>query len=81
MTTQGRVEPAATERLRAAGLPGFESILDEKLNELDTSAPGRLVLELEVGRERVPAPERFVELLERAERIAAINAEANPPSA
>jgi hypothetical protein len=34
-----RVEPAATERLRAAGLGDLESLIDERLHELDTNAP------------------------------------------
>jgi hypothetical protein len=38
-------------------------------------------LELEAGRSQVPTPERFDELLARAERIAQLNAEANPPAA
>jgi hypothetical protein len=73
-----RIEPGVSERLRAAGLPDFESVIRERMDEL-AGAPGRLELEVETGKQRVPTSERFRELLDRAVRIAEINLRANPP--
>jgi hypothetical protein len=75
-----RVEPKVTERLRAAGFLDFESVLDQRMAEANASNPGKLVLEVEVGKAKVPSPERFRELLDHAMRIAQINLEANPPT-
>ncbi len=75
-----RIEPEVTERLRAAGFPDFESVLDERMAQANASSPGKLVLEVEVGKATVPSPQRFRELLDHATRIAQINLEANPPT-
>ncbi len=74
------VEPKVTERLQAAGLLDFESVLDQRMAEADASSPGKLVLEVEVGKAMVPSPNQFRELLDHAMRIAQINVQANPPS-
>jgi hypothetical protein len=76
-----RVEPQVSARLRAEGLPGYEALLEQQMAQADASSPGRLVLEVEVGRDKIPSPERFRELLGRAVAIARINATANPPTA
>jgi hypothetical protein len=74
-----RIEQRMSERLRAAGVPDHESMLDQRAEQMGDSAPGCLMFEVEVGRARVPGPERFRELLEHAVRIADINRHANPP--
>jgi hypothetical protein len=74
-----RAEPKVTERLRAAGLPDLDALLDQRAAEADASSPGKLVIDVEVGKAKVPSAERFRELLEHAMRIAQINAQANPP--
>jgi hypothetical protein len=74
-----RVEPKVTERLREAGFANLEAVLDQRAAEADASSPGRLVVDVEVGKAKVPPPERFRDLLEHAVRIAQINAHANPP--
>jgi hypothetical protein len=76
-----RVEPQVSARLRAEGLPGFEALLEQRMAEADASSPGKLVLEVEVGKAKVPSPEKFRNLLDRAVAIARINVQANPPTA
>jgi hypothetical protein len=76
-----RVEAKASERLRAAGLGDYESVLDRQRSEADARKPGELVVEVEGGKAMVPSTERFHELLDHAVRIAQINAQANPPTA
>jgi hypothetical protein len=75
-----RVEPKMTERLRTAGLPDLDSLLEQRMADAAASSPGKLVIDVEVGNAKVPSPERFRELLDHAVRIAQINAQANPPS-
>ena len=75
-----RVDAKASERLRAAGLGDYESVLDQQMADADTRNPGELVLEVEVGKAKVPSPKQFRQLLDHAVRIAQINAEANPPT-
>ena len=74
-----RAEPRLKERLQAAGFADYESLVNERMKKMDESEPGRLVLDVEMGKQRVPSPERFRELLDHGVRIAHINAEANPP--
>lgn len=59
------------QRLRTAR----HSALDEGLTQEES---GELKVEAELGRAKAPVAERFRELLDRAVRIAKINAEANP---
>lgn len=54
--------------------------LSQHMAELDKKSPGHLALEVEIGKARVPTPERFGELLEAAFGIAQINLQANPPT-
>jgi hypothetical protein len=75
-----RIEPQVSARLRAEGLPGYEALLEQRMAEADASNPGRLTVEVEVGREKIPSPERFGELLDHTVAIARINATANPPT-
>jgi hypothetical protein len=75
-----RMEPKVSERVRVAGLPDYETLMKQRMAEVDASAPGRLLLAVEVGKARVPTPERFRELLDAAVRIAEINLRANPPT-
>jgi hypothetical protein len=79
MTTRmlERTHPALEARLAAAGYPDLESMVEAKLREAEAQDPGRLVLDVEAGRAKVPSADRFRELLERAAHIAQINAEAN----
>lgn len=76
----GAVAPTLDERLRAAGQPDLQSAIGAQLRKLGETQPGRLQVEVEVGRARIPSPEQFRELLERAVRIAQINASANSPA-
>jgi hypothetical protein len=76
-----RVEPQVSARLRAEGLPGYETLLEQRMAEMDASTPGTLALEVEVGKAKLPSPERFRELLDHAVAIARINVQANPPTA
>jgi hypothetical protein len=73
------IDPRIDERLRAAGLPGVQAALNQRIAELDQKCPGRRRHEVEIGA-RVPSPEQFRELLDAAVRIARIDAEANPPT-
>jgi hypothetical protein len=84
-----RVEfaPPARELVGAWGESGsldraqpLQAALQERMSELDAKGPGRLTLEVEVGKARVPSPERFRELLDAAVRIAKLNIQANPPT-
>jgi len=73
-----RAQPAVEERLRAAGAADYRSLVEAKLREAeDRLPPGRLTLEVEAGKTRVPPPDRFRGLLEHAERIAQMNAAVN----
>lgn len=75
-----RVEANVTDRLHAAGFPDLESVLAQRAAEADAKSPGKLTLEVEVGKARIPSPERFRELLDHGVQIAQINVQANPPS-
>jgi hypothetical protein len=72
-----RARPAVEERLRAAGVADYQSLVEAKMHEAEDSLAGRLTLEVEAGKARVPPPERFRGLLEHAARIAQINAAVN----
>ena len=73
-----RAQPAVEKRLRAAGAADYWSLVEAKMREAeDRFPPGRLTLEVEGGKARVPAAERFRGLLEHAARIAQMNAEVN----
>jgi hypothetical protein len=76
-----RVGPAVEQKLRAAGYSDFESLLASRIKEADQEDPGRLELEVEMGKEQVPTPERFREMLEHAVAIAELNGKANPSTA
>lgn len=76
-----RYEARLTERLRAAGMPGLESVIEQQMDELDQDTPGQLEFDVQVPRGDVPPAEQFAELLRRAARIAEINRAANPPTA
>lgn len=67
-------------RLHSAGLPDYRSILEKQASDREASLPGRLSVDVEIGKARVPTPERFQELLVHLVRIAQINLEANPPT-
>lgn len=75
-----RVEPRANERPAGNEPSGFRIAAREHMKEADPLAPGRLVVEVEAGKERVPSPERFGELLGRMARISQINADATTPT-
>jgi hypothetical protein len=72
-----RVAGRADERARAAGFGDYRSMIEAQAREAQMQDPGRLVLEVEAGGDRVPSPERFRELLDHAVRIAEINARVN----
>jgi hypothetical protein len=72
-----RAQPAVEERLRAAGYADYRSLVGAKMREAEDKIPGRLTLEVEAGKARVPPAERFRGLLEHAARIAQINAAVN----
>jgi hypothetical protein len=74
-----RVVQRTDERARAAGFGDYRSMIEAKAREAEADDPGRLVLEVEVGGDPVPSPERFRELLDQAVRIAQLNAEVNQP--
>lgn len=76
-----RYEARLTERLRAAGMPGLESVIEQQMDELDQATPGQLEFDVQVPRGDVPSAEQFAELLRRTARIAEINRAANPPTA
>ncbi|TMK42614.1 MAG: hypothetical protein E6G56_00755 [Actinobacteria bacterium] len=57
----------------------LQAALSQRMAELDQKSPGRLMLEVEMGKDRVPSSEQFRELLEAEIRIARINTQANPP--
>jgi len=71
-----RHRPALERRARAAGLD-YESLLEAHIREVEEDTPGRLELDVEAGKDRVPGAARFRELLGHLVRIAQINAEAN----
>ena len=75
-----RDEARVDEGLRSRGLPDYRSLLEEKMSGAEAAAPGRLTVEVEVGKPRVPTLGRFDELLAHLIRIAQINLEANPPT-
>ena len=75
-----RMGPAADQKLRAAGYSDFQSLMASRIEEADKESPGRLELEVEMGKDQVPTPEQFGELLEHAVAIAELNAKANPPA-
>jgi len=77
----GRTQPALEERLRAAGLPDLQSLMAAKMREADEETPGRLELDVEAGKAKVPSPEQFDVLLAQAVRIAQLNAEVNQAAA
>jgi hypothetical protein len=72
-----RAQPTVEERLRAAGTADYRSLVEAKMREAEYMFPGRLTLEVEAGKARVPPAERFRGLLEHAVRIAQINAAVN----
>jgi hypothetical protein len=74
-----RVQPALEERLRAAGMPDYRTLMEQMMREAEEENPGRLELDVEAGKAKVPSAEQFCELLEHAVRIAQINAEVNVP--
>jgi hypothetical protein len=64
-------DPVLQQHLRAAGL-------FEELRAARQEHPGKLAVQVEMGKAKAPTEERFRELLDRAVRIAEINAEVNP---
>jgi hypothetical protein len=72
-----RGQPAVEERLRAAGMPGYQSLMESKVREFEEQHPGRLQLDVEAGKVKVPSVEEFRDLLEHAVRIAVLNAQVN----
>jgi hypothetical protein len=72
-----RIAERVDERARAAGFGDYRSMIEAQAREAEADDPGRLVLEVEAGRDRVPSPQRFRELLDHAVRIAEINADVN----
>jgi hypothetical protein len=75
-----RMGPAVEGKLRAAGYSDLESLMASRIAAADQETPGQLELDVEVGKEQAPTPERFRELLEHAVRIAELNLTANPPT-
>jgi hypothetical protein len=72
-----RVARRPGQRVRAAGFGDYQSMIAAKAREAGAEDPGRLVFEVEAGRDRVPPSERFRLLLDHAVRIAQINADVN----
>jgi hypothetical protein len=66
------------EGLRAEGRPELESAIDEGMRTSIDEHPAELSLQVEMGKAKAPTGDGFRELLDRAVRIAQINAEANP---
>ena len=64
--------------MRAQGHPELGSAIDEELRAAKQEHPGKLTVEVEMGKAKAPTEGRFRELLDRAVRIAEINAEMNP---
>jgi hypothetical protein len=75
-----RGRPAVEERLRAAGMGDYESLMAAKLAEAEKKSPGRLELDVEAGRAEVLGEPQFREVLAHAAQIAQINAEVNRPA-
>jgi hypothetical protein len=75
-----RLEAAAGDKLRDAGYADLQSLMTTRIKEADQETPGALELDVEMGKERVPTPEEFREVLDRAVRIAELNVKANPPT-
>jgi hypothetical protein len=76
-----RMQSAAQERLRAAGMSGdLETMFQAHIDEAEAKSPGRLELDVEAGTLQVPTAEQFRHVLEHAVRIAEINAAANQPA-
>jgi hypothetical protein len=71
--------PEFAERLQAHGL-NLEEVMKQQMAQVEQKGPGRLTVWVEAGKERVPTPERFGELLDHAVRIAQINQQVNPAS-
>jgi hypothetical protein len=72
-----RHQAAIEERLRAAGLPDLQTQMETQAREHEAKEPGRLQLDVEAGKAKVPDVRQFGELLEHAARIAEINASVN----
>ncbi len=73
-------ESALKDALGARSESEYESALDDHLRGLAHQHPGKLSLQVEIVNGSVPDQQRFLELLDRAVRIAQINAEANTPA-
>lgn len=76
-----RMGPAVDQRLRAAGYADFQSLMASRIKQADEKSPGRLELEVELGKDQVPTAEQFRELLEHAVAIAELNVKANRSAA
>lgn len=72
-----RAQPGIEQRLRAAGLPDYQTLMESKLREAEEENPGTLELEVEAGKGKVLSAQQFSELLAHAAQIAQINAEVN----
>ena len=72
-----RAQPALEERLHAAGLPDYETLMEAKMREAEAEYPGRLQVDVEAGKAQVPSVDQFRALLEHAVRIAQINTSVN----
>jgi hypothetical protein len=75
-----RSRPAVEERVRAVGLPDYQSLLEAHIGEIEAEHPGRLEVDVEAGKDKVPGAARFRDLLEHAVQIAQLNADVNQPS-
>jgi hypothetical protein len=75
-----REQAAVDERLRAAGLPDYRSLMEQRMHEIEKRTPGRLELDVEAGNAAVPTAEHFRESLEHAVQIAQLNTEVNHPA-
>jgi hypothetical protein len=75
-----REQAAVDERLRAAGLPDYRSLMEQRMQEIEKRTPGRLELDVEAGNAAVPTAEHFRESLEHAVQIAQLNTEVNHPA-
>jgi hypothetical protein len=72
----GGYEARLKDALERSGHPELEAVVEEKSRAVREDNPGQLSLEVELGKERAPTEERFRELLDRAVRIARLNAQA-----
>jgi hypothetical protein len=75
-----RPGPGVEERLRAAGFPDYQTLIETKMRQAEAENPGRLELDVEAGPAAIPSAEQFHQIVDHAARIAQINAEVNTPA-